>query len=293
MVAAPNSNSRLFYHGGGGGRCDAVEVLGRVESGLVLELDEVAALGEAADVVAAVLAGQRRAGRPAHVLVVGRFVDRDRHARETGGALVRDRARDVVSHSERRVDAGGDLGRVHMDVAGGVDRHLALVVLGSVGAGVVAEPDAVVTGCQAEEDVAAAGGVGRGDSDSLPATPAVGAVGRDIDATEGTTPVRLRDRAGDAAGQREHGIDAGGRRAGAHRDVIGSRRSVVVEPLGEVGAGVVAELDAVVARGQAVGDLVVALGVGQHGVALGEEPVVTGAVGAVGADADPLEADAV
>ena len=72
-------------HGGRSGRCHVVEVLRGVDAGLVGELDEVAARGKAADVVAAVLAGQRPAVVVAIVVGIDGGVDADLHVREADG----------------------------------------------------------------------------------------------------------------------------------------------------------------------------------------------------------------
>ncbi len=151
------------------GRRDVVIILRGVEARLVGELDEEAAPGKAADVVAAVLAGQRPAVVVAIVMGVDGGVHADLHVRETHAVLVGDRAADVATHGEFRVDAGGGVGRVQVDVLAGLDRQLVVVVFRCVDAGVVTEPDAIVAGRQAAEVVAASGGVGRGVTDVVPA----------------------------------------------------------------------------------------------------------------------------
>ena len=179
-------------------------------------------------------------------------------------SLVRDRAGDVAADGEHGVDAGGDVGCVHGDVVAGLDRQLVVVVLRCVDAGVVAELDTVVAGRQGLEDIAAAGGVGRGVTDIVPAAEAIRAVGRDAGAAKGTATVRLRDRAGDVAGQGELGIDAGGHVGCVHVDVVaGVDRHVVVVVLPDMALVDSAELDTVVTGGQAAEVIAAVGGVGR------------------------------
>ena len=281
--------------GDGGGRLDrrlVVVELRDVGAGVVVaELDEVAARGQAAEVVAAVGGGLRVGHLVAVVVVVHRSVGVHVDVRETGSARVRDRARDVAGDGERGVDREGGRTGGHGDGGSHVDRRLVVVELRDVGAGViVAELDQVAARGQAAEVVAAVGGGLRVGHLVAAIVVVHRSVGVDVDVRE-TGGNRVPDRARDVAGDGERGVDAGRGRTGGHGDGGGrfDRRLVVVE-LREVVAGfVVGEQEEIAARGQAA-EVVAAVGAGRRPSC--QVPQVVVGQGSVGVDLHGGEADA-